>query len=343
MAVSQPTYTNVFVPAVTEQLIVDYSRNPKDFLVNMLAATIPVDKPIGLWPRFVPDSQARSGSLEARAWVDGQARPIQLDNMHELEFTKYFTQRYDYNQPLGYKLIENAFYDVEAKVARDLANKAMLARAVKFYSVLADSNNHLPNHIQTATSWGGGVWSTSTTSQRYIQKGLMAAVRQVIKDSVNSGIGLSDLFLVLSPAAADTVARAPEIADYIKESTAAAEYLEFKTWAEQNRLYGLPQTLYGIKVVVDETVKDAVKLGETSNKQFLPGDSTAYLIVKKGGVKGSAIGTAFGSVTFFIDKGDEMKTEVNDFPVDRRKLVSVSDSWDCQVTGKEVSCVITSI
>lgn len=345
MAVSAPSYTNVFVPKVTENLIVDYSRNWKDFPVNMLATTTPVDQPIGYFQRISPDSQARDGALETNIWYPGSPRPVQTNNQHEFDFVKFFCQPYSKTAVVPYAVQKNASYDVEAKYARDLANKLMLQRARKFYSVLSDSNNHLSGHVDTAANWGGaGTWSTSSTTNRYIQKSLMAVARKIVKDSVNSGVKLSDLFLVIGPEMADLMARSPEISDYIKGAgQAAAPYLEFKLWAEQNALYGLPQVLYGMKVVVDETVSDTAKIGETSNKTFLPGTSSAYVITKKNWQNESPIATQFSSIHFFVDKNDEMKTEVFDEPMNRRQIVALTDSWECQLVSRETSAVITSI
>ena len=344
MAAAQPSYTNVFVPEVTKQLVVDYSRNPKDFLVNMLATTTPVDKPIGYYLSISPDAQARSGGgRQSRLFADGAARPIQTDNKSEHEYIKYFCQRTAYTDPIGYQTAKNATWDIKAQISRTLANKAMLDRAIEFYNILSTSGNYLSGHIDTATNWGGGQWSGATASNRYIQRSLMSAARRIIKSTVNGGVTLSDLFLVVSPTVADIMARSGEIADYIKESTAAPQYIEFKLWAEQNALYGLPQVLYGVKVVVDETIKDPVKSGETSAKAFLPGDTSAFLITKKGGVKSSEIGTEFSSVHFFVEKEWEMRTEEFDEPITARTIQSVTDSWEAQMVAKAATVCFTAV
>lgn len=346
MATSFASWTNTFVPTfaggATSKLIVEFSRNPKDFAVNALTTQVPVDKPIGYFLKIKPEAQARIiNSPQSYVWPDGQPCPIQQENESDFQFVKYFAQRYAQTDFIGYRTAELADWDVEAQKARNLANRIMLMRTVKFYDLVQDSTLYDSSHVATATALGGGQWSAATSANRYIMNSLLAAAQIIVKDTVNA-VGLKDLVLIVGPAVARKMAASAEIADYLAQSVPAEKFLTFENWQGQNKLYGLPPELYGMKIMVDETVKDTARIGATSNKAFAPGDTSAYIITKPGSLSGPSGGIGFSSVASFISKEWEMRTETIDVPIDARKILRVADEWDMQLIAPETAFLITS-
>jgi hypothetical protein len=342
-----PSGTNVFVPGFsgsdTSRLIVDYSRNPKDFPVNFLATIHSVDVPQGYFAKLDPLAQARlTSSPQHYSFADGSQRPIQVDNVQSFSFISYFAQRYCRTQPIGYLALQNAAWDLDASTINVLANQMMTVRTNAFYGEVTNSANYLSTHTNNATSLGGGFWSAGTTTNRYIQKTLMAAAQQIVLDTAQV-VGIKDLTLVVGPTVATAMAASGEIADMVSHAYQdARQFLEFKAWSEQTALWGLPPMLYGIKVVVDESVENAVQIGATNNPTFLAGSDAAYLMTKRDALNSVAGSGSFSSFGFFIPKGQEMVVERFDDPLNCRVIHSLSDYWQIQMVAPESAYLITN-
>ena len=345
MATSFPTYSNSFVPAYDQsaKLVVGYSRNWKEFPVNRLCTISPVDKPTGYYLRLKPEALGRNiNSPYSYAWPDGQPCPIQVENAQDFDFVQYYTQRYAKTFPVGYNTEANAVWDIVKSQSDVLANQMMTMRAMQFYSVLGTSGNYTSSNTDTATNLGGGFWSAGTSTNRYIQKTLMAASRAIIKNTMN-GVKLQDLVLVIGPTIADAMARSAEIADYVAQSPDASKFLEFDVWNQQNRLWGLPSSLYGIQLCVDETVEEVAKIGGTSSKSFVQGDANAFLITKQGALSGQAGGSAFSSIHMFTKSDEEMALDVIDDPLNKRRVIRLVDTWQFKLVAQESAYLITNI
>lgn len=339
--------TNVFVPGFsagdTTRLIVDYSRNPKDFPVNFLASIFNVDLPQGYYAKLDPAAQARlTSSPQHYSWADGQQRPIQVDNEQGFTFESYFAQRYARTQPIGYLTLQNASWDLDATTINVLANQMMTVRTNAFYNLVTNAANYLSTNTASATSLGGGFWGSATVTNRYIQKSLLTAVQQIVLNTVQA-VKLSDMTLVIGPTVATAMAASGEIADMMSHSyTVSKEFLEFKVWAEQTSLWGLPPTLYGIKVVVDESVENNTQIGAGNNNAFFAGTDAAYLMVKRDALNSVAGKGSFSTYGFFIPKGNEMVVERLDDSLNQRVVHSVTDYWDVQQVAPETAYLITA-
>lgn len=347
MATSFPTWTNAFVPTYSAEtsgrLAVDFSRNPKDFAVNNIAGTMVVDQPIGYYLHMKPEAQGRIvNSPQSYVWADGAPCPVQVENAQDFEFIKYFTQRYVRTHALGYMSASFASWDLEASQARVLANQIMTMRTAAMYDVLQTSGNYLSGHVDTATNWGGGAWSSATSANRYIQKTINGMRKQIAKTTFDT-VKPEDFILVMGPDVAEATARSGEIADYVAQSPAAPEFLKYELWQSQTANYGLPPVLYGVRVLVDSSVKETAKIGATSSKSFLSGSSSVYMVAKPGALSSAIGGQSFGALTFFITKDWEMRVETIDVPLDARKILRVTDMWDVQMTAKEAAASATSV
>jgi hypothetical protein len=347
MATSQASYNNVYVPGfsgeTTAKLIVDFSRNPKDFPVNAIAGTITVKTPSGYFLHLKPEAQGRIiNSPQSYEWADGAPCPIQVENGQDFEFIKYFTKRVVRSFPLGYMTAEFAAWDIEAAQARILANQIMTMRANAAYVTLQASGSYLTGHVDTATNWGGGLWGSATSTNRYIQK-TINRMRQQISKATFDTVKASDFILVMSPVVADATARTAEIADYMSNSVTAKDFLTYEVWQSQTQNYGLPPSLYGVKLLVDSSVKSTNLLGGTDAKAFLPGDNSVYMVAKPGSLSTPAGGESFGALTFFVNSNWEMRTETIDQPIDARKVLRVTDMWDVQMTAKEAAASATAV
>lgn len=335
---------------MTEKLIIDFARDYKKCPVVGLADVITADLPAGYFAKIRPDAQSQLiDSPNAYLWPDNTPMPTQEDNRRPHEFVEYRTQRYVYSSWIGD--LENQFtsWDVEAQVLNDLGNQAMLNRAKLFYTLASTAGTYTDaggtgiNHTATATSLGGGFWGAGTSANRYIQKSLAAVLQAIEKATVNGVLPMDDIFVVVSPTVADVMARSQEVADGYHRQQDFSEYMQYDLYKNQLARYGLPPKLYGLNILVDPWIERTAKIGATPTKSFVAGTNVAYVMTKPGGIKSASGGRSFGSFAFFATKNQEMKTEVIDWPLDKRKLVRVTDMLDVKCTANEASYLITAV
>jgi len=335
-------YPNTF--DVQSKLIVEYARNPKDFAINSLFTISSKNTPSGKYLRIVPETQGQipSGYNKSRKWYPGQARPVQEEAGTKHEWIDFFTERFYEDYPIANEVEENAVWDIVQSQSNVLANRMMYQRADEFYTLLQDSNSYNSANADTATNLGGGLWSAATSANRYIQKGLLQGVQNIMKSTMGV-VKPQDLVLVMGPDVARKTAASGEIADYLAQNTDATKYLEGDLFKNQLANFGMPAYLYGIKVVVDPLVIERAPLGATSSKSFLAGTTTAYLIARPGTLASASGGENFSFIHCFTWKGHEMEVEVQDDPFNKRKVLSVIDWRQFKVVGKEAAQLFTSV
>ena len=338
---------NVFVPAFDTQakLIVNYSRDPKKYVINNLMTITTVDKPIGKYMRIKPETQGQvtSNTGNSSRWADGAPRPLMLETGQKFEWLEYFAERYIRDFPIGYATEENAVWDIVATQSGALANQLMSLRAFDFYTVIQDTSNYVTGNFSAVTSIPGvaGTWDAATITARYIQKSIRYAISQVVKSTMNA-VTADDLVLVVGPTVAGKMAESGEVADYLAQNPDATRYIQGELFQKQLAQYGLPPRLYGVNIMVDPLVLDESSLGATSNKVFAPGDTSAYLIARPGSLNGNAGGSSFSFVHNFMWKDAEMATEIIDDPLNKRKILSVYEWRKIQAVANEAAFLFTS-
>jgi hypothetical protein len=353
MAYSFTSATNGFIAGfsggMTEKLIVDYARDYKKCPVVGLADIVTSDVPAGFFPRIKPDPQAQLiDSPNAYLWPDNTTSPDQEDSRRQHEFQEWAAKRYQYSCWIGDLEKQFTAWDIEAQVLNDLGNKAMLNRSKLFYTLVSTAGTYTNaggtgiNHTASATSLGGGTWGAGSSANRYIQKTFAAVLQAIDKATVNGVLPMDDIWCVVSPTVADVMARSQELADGYHRQQDFSEYMQYDLYKNQLARYGLPPKLYGINVLVDPWIERTTKIGATETKSFVAGTNAAYFITKPGGIKSASGGRAFGSVAFFTVKGEEMRTEVVDWPIDRRKKVMVTDMLDCQMVAPAASYLVSA-
>lgn len=347
MATGFPSYTNVFVPgfsaSMTEKLIVDYGRDPKKAPINMLAGITTTDLPAGYFNRQKPEAQSRLlDDPAAYEFPDNTLFSPKQDNRRDFDYVTWVAKRYAYPAYVGDMELEYASWDIQAQVVNDLGNQAILNRMKQFYNVLNTSGNYLSGLTDTATNYGGGLWSAGTSANRYIEKTVQSVLIAMDKASVN-GVNPEELFLVVTPTVAMAMARSQEIADGLFRTTDYKEHLQYDLWKGQLTRYGLPPVLYGINLVVDNWVKTTTRIGQTTSSTYTADTNSAYFLTKPGGIKSFSGGSSFGSVQFFVPKGKEMVTEVLDQPVDKRKMIRCIDMFDVKLVSRECTALVTNV
>lgn len=323
-----------FLPKVTTGLIVGYSRNPNDFAVNKLTKLHPVDRQTGRFPKLRPQEAARLLDPAFRRWADGGNRPVSDFNKDVWDWITYDTTRYAESIPLGYLGTKQADFPVLEAQSKSIAMRAMLARSMDMWTILTTSGSYLSGLTDTATNFGGGAWSAATTANRYIQK-TIAAVVTAIEKATNGAVSYDSLSLVMSPTVAYKVAASQEVAEGLIQSPFAREQLEGAKW---HLNYGLPAKLYGLNVVVDNTVKvtTAPNNADTATASYVGSATDVYFVCRPGElVNDTGFATDFCSIANFVYKDEEMVSQVIDDPFNERQVVSVKDNYQMKVLAKE--------
>lgn len=341
-----PSGTNPFIPSPNAegsgQLLVDYSRNEKDFLVNRLTTITPVNLPAGYWQRFNPADANRLRDLNTYKWRDGQQFPAGDQAKQGFTNLSYATERYAEVYPIGYQEKENATWDVETQATNILGPKLMMIRTKAFVDLVTAAGNYLSTNTKTATSWGGGTWAAATATNRYIQKTLNAIERQVNILTLGT-VTRKDLILLLSPTVALGISETAELQQYVVNNQFALGQLKGGV-PGQNAAFGLPDQLYGYKVEVMSETYNSANRGAADSVNFFAPENGALVLARPGGLENTGgFATAFGSVHMFSYQPEEMKMETHDEPHNRRLMVQAYDNFDMKIVSPETLFQITSI
>ena len=94
-----PSGSNTYVPSfdATGQLVVSFSRNPKEFPLNKYIAITPVKKSSGYYLKLNAEQVARVtyADLKDHVWHDGNDAPHGEWNNEKFEWLNFNTTRYD--------------------------------------------------------------------------------------------------------------------------------------------------------------------------------------------------------------------------------------------------------
>lgn len=327
---------NVYQPSLeaSGKLMVDFSRNPNKFPIVSYTQIVKVEKNAGLFIRHSADEAARAltASGDEFVWADGSSRP---DNYieKEFEFPSYVTRRYAFPYSLGDLTVEQAAWDVAANYAATAAALAMTQRTRRALSKLLDAG--VMTQTATATTLGGGKWDAGTTTNAYLRIGLMTAVQTILQNT-NGVVQPSDLVFVINPTDARKLATSAEVLDFIKQSPFVVDSMKqggnFSVW-------GLPDYLFGVKVVVEDCVITTSKKGAASAKSFALTGGNGLLLSKVGGLE-TTNGTFSTAVGWFKE---EMSVELYNDAINRRVIGSVVEDYDYDVVSPISGYLVTAM
>lgn len=341
MPLVMPASGNTFVPVAlaTDKLLVDFARDPKKFKLPQYTQVIPVEKEAGYYLYIDPDEAGRILNTDARdfVWYDGADAPRRHAGTQEFEFRPYHTQRYAFDFQIGLKAARQASWEILARHAAAKAQQAMTLRTQLAANVLLDSTQYAADHVINATS-GFGAWSSSTQANMYILKTLTAAAEKILDDTLGM-VTKDDLVLVMGSGLAKKIAAAPELTEMIKYQ-AGFDFLR-GAGERTNVSYGVPESLYGFKVVVDETRKVTSKKGGTRAVASVWPDNQAVLLARPGGMEGSANVINFAACCLFML--EEMTVEQRDDPDNRRTEGRVVEDYDVKLVAPAAAVFITNI
>jgi len=337
-----PSNFNTYVQdtEATGNLRIEYSRNPKDFSINKYCQIIPVSKQTGLYWDITAEEAARVLTTGENAWPDGAPRPMGAGETESFRTKDYRAMRKAFDCPIGFATADQASWDIAAQHMRIQAARAMTNRTIAVVTAMTTTGNYSAAHTADAASIGGagGTWAASTTTTLNIKRGLMYAVNQIQKSTLGA-VKVSDMNLVVSPELAAVMSESGEISDYVKNSPYSGPVIEGKWGSIENR--GLPEYLYGVRVVIEDAVKTTSRRGATAAKSFVLGNATAVLCSRVGGLEGTE-GPTFSSIGLFAYREEDMLVEKVPDPINKRFIVSVVDTVDAQMLAPASAFLFTT-
>lgn len=340
--------TNVYIPTnninveVTANLVVNYSRDIKEFQVNKYSKLIPVAKSQGYYVRISVGQNARLQYPDLRDWLwnPGQDRP--RGNWNQLGFQNFpfMTVRRNYGTTLDFKTIDLASFQLQPMHVAMCAQQAMTARTQIVLGVMNDPANWYSTHVSTATPLGGGLWSAGDSSHHFIQDSLYKAAIQCQLDT-QGVVKPANLSLVLNPNTARAMASSQELRNYISNQLDAIKFLQGVAPTPQD-MYNLPKQLFGFPLYIEDAVVNRGRPtpnDDFTNNSFLMPDGNAVLLARPGELIGSEGGTDYSTVQIFAY--EEMSAESFTDTENRRITLGVTEDIDARVVAPAAGYLIT--
>jgi len=343
MPAAFPGNINTFVPSfeASGKLQIEFSRNPESFPLNRYVGVKTVTKGTGLYLEITAEEAARVVAQQDYEWPDGQDRPSGHDGTELFEFKPYTTQRKCYSFNLGDKAIEQADWAILASHARIHAQKAMTARADRFQTILSTTGNWGGN-TDTATNLGTGQWSAATAATQYILK-TMNSVKEQIHIATLGSVPPEALRMVINPELAHIMRESDEIIDYVKQNATALQTMAGNKFFER---WGVPNLLYGVQVVVEDTVLvSSRKRATAATKTYMMANNIAIFTAVTEGLENQKE-PAEGAPTFntgTIFAYEDMTVESMRDPKNRRTTASVVDDTAEVLTAPASGYLVTAV
>lgn len=337
-----PASGNTYIPSheASGSMVIEFSRNPKDFSLNEYVRLVPVTKDQGYYLQITAEQAARmtDSSGRDRDWHDGHEAPTGDGEVESHNFQPYLTARKAYPFMLGQKAVNQASWDILASHARIAAQEAMTYRTQLANTVLTTSGNWGDN-TDTASSLAGDYLDLSTSTTMIIKKAFLRAAKAILLATL--GVAKQrDLVAVMNPTTAERLSESQELVDFLKQSPAAMAQVRGDV-PSQNGMWGLPDTMYNTKIVIEDAVKVTTKKGaSTQTKSFIHPDGTILFTSRPGGLVGSEGVPSFATLTLFVY--EEMTVEQKSDVDNRRIAGRVVDDFVAKVTAPASGYLLTS-
>lgn len=345
MAAVFPSGGSTFVPTFEASggLIVGFSRNPKKFKLNQYIKLVPVKQGQGYYLSITAEEAARviSGNLADYVWYDGQEAPMGNDHTESFQFVKFITTRYNYTFNLGQKAIDQALWPIVSVHAGFMAQKAMTARTIGTLSTLTTTANWGSSTAAAAaiSSGNSGPWDKSGATDKYIRKSIDAVCETILQQTIGV-VQRSDLVLVLNPHDARLMAETEELRDYLKQSPFALAEVRGDV-ESQNGSWGLPNSLYGVKIIVEDAVKVTSRKGAaTKTVGYCLTSGNAIFLARPGSLLGMEGIPEFSTAQIMVY--EEMSIETMQDVNNRRTVGRVIDDFAPLLVASASGYLVTS-
>lgn len=338
---SYPGGSNTYVKdhRATGNLVISFSRNAKDFPFNRYVQYRPVEKDAGYYLKITAENAARvvGSSFSEFVWPDGADAPRRNAGTEKFAFADYKTTRLAPDFTLGYKSRDQAGWDIQALEQAFHEQQAMTIRGVRIASVLQTTSNWDASHIldvddgTTDVPGNTDSWELSTTQRQDIKRSLNRGT-QLIQQHTLGVVKRKDLVLVMNPVTAQRLGESQEIIDFIKQAPDSWKILRGE-YENLNSQWGMPDMIYGVPIVVDDTVVVTTARGATTpTYAYTLDNGKCFLVARPGGLMANAAaGPSFSTLMGLFY--EEMTVETKDDPDNRRVNGRVVEDYDIVPTA----------
>lgn len=358
-----PSGTNTYIPSfdATGQLVVSFSRNPKDFALNKYITITPVKKSSGYYLKLNAEQAARVAydSLKDHVWHDGNDAPHGEWNNEKFEWLNFNTQRYVFPFRLGYKAVDQADWKIVASYSAINAQQAMTARVVKVWDKLQTAAKTVANGgteeitVQSCTESGNAFTSGvglnkgdsgdingSTAAKGPILKQALNKVAIDLNKATLGACGPKEMCIIINPTTADAISRSKELHTYLKESPVALAQIRGDS-DSINGKYGLPDKLYGYDIIIEDVVQVKNKKGATRTTGYVCPDNEAWVLARPGDLVGFEGSPSFSTVHLFAY--EEMTVEQKDDPDNRRINARIVEDYGVEIVAPITAFKFTNV
>ena len=335
---------NTYVPSTnalaTGALQVEFTRAVNSFAITRYAQIVACNQQTGYYLRLDSDDNVRVSDVNEFAWPLGNDRPVGKMNQHD--FVTFTAMRYAFPFYIPNETVKQAAWDIVAQHARSKAQLAMTARSMRTATALTGSAavtsfTNAGNYYATGTTNSGvGAWTASTGNN--IQKGIQTALQR-ISLATGGAVRSEDICMVISPTIANALSQTAEVRDYVKNYAAGA--LPFLQGGDIFSRYGLPPNLFGVSVVVDDSVKVSTRKGTTSSTRAFVYGNSAIFVSRPGGLVGVEGSTSFSTCQIFAF--EDMTVENWDDPKDRRIEGRVIDNSTSELVSPVSGVLVADV
>lgn len=333
---------NTYVPSTnalaTGALQVEFTRAVNSFAITRYAQIVACNQQTGYYLRLNSDDNVRVTDVNEFAWPLGNDRPV--GKMNEHDFVTFTAQRFAFPFYIPNETVKQAAWDIVAQHARSKAQLAMTARSMRTATALTNTAavnafTAAGNYYADGTAISGGAWTTSTTN--VIQKGIQTALQR-ISLATGGAVRGEDINMVISPTVANLISQTTEVRDYVKNYPAALPFLQGSDIFSR---YGLPPNLFGVQVVVDDSVKVTTRKGAASTTRSFVYNNSAIFLSRPGGLVGVEGSTSFSTCQIFAF--EDMTVENWDDPKDRRIEGRVIDNSTSELVAPVSGVLVANV
>lgn len=332
-----PSGTNTFIPTMngeaTAGLVVNFSRNPKDFKLPRWASYTPVKRWQGYFLRMNIDQCARVLDIKGNRniWPRGNDAPQLTWNTEAFAWQPFLTERYAYGFVLPDDAEQQGDFSPMTQNNAVEAARAMTQRTQMAVTAATLTSNYDASHVDTATNWGGGYLNAGTDTDPIFKRALETMYRRVHLDTRGT-VRPSDMVVVMDPALAHLISQSSEIHKYLSQSPYALPQLTGNT-PGQNDNWGLPPYYAGFKIEVEDSVKVTTPKSDVFGQEgtYVWPWGTMAMLARPGGLVSPEGATSFSTVHIFLK--EDMTVEQFSDPINRRTTARIVDDFSAAIVA----------
>ena len=340
-----PSGTNTFIPTMngeaTAGLVVNFSRNPKDFKLPRWASYTPVKRWQGYYLRMNIDQCARVLDIKGNRniWPRGNDAPQLTWNTEAFAWQPFLTERYAYGFVLPDDAEQQGDFSPVAQNNAVEAQRAMTQRTQMAVTAATTTGNFDSTHVDTATNWGGGYLDAGTGEDPIFKRALETMYRRVHLDT-RGVVKPQDMVVVMDPALAHLISQSEEIHKFLSFGPFSAETLTGKSALNSN--WGLPEYYAGFKIEVEDSVKVPTPKSDVFGQEgtYVWPWGTLGMFARPGGLMSPEGATSFSTIHIFLK--EDMSVEQFSDPINRRTTARIVDDFSVGVVAPVAGCLCTA-